>query len=417
MPSLRNSRKVSLIATNQLLMETCVFARNILIARLMGAETLGQFVFLILSIRLIAMSSDLAVERYILQAGAERLKEALSAAHCVSQWRSTAIALILLLMGLHQVQGIDFIAYAALALSALVRGLTHKGYVLKQRSLNFRPALYVEGLTSVVGLIGMYFIVSTVPSLEAACGCLVAQAFLHTGLSHALSDEKYQSAFDWIEFRALVQFGWPLLLSGVAMFWSMQGERLILSAKLPADEFAHFSMMFQLALVPILVLSRMALSYGLPLLSALKESSSRFEIQLNKFHQWIYAIGAAYAFGFILFGNAVLRALFGHDFHTDMGLILLVALAQMIRLFRAPQSVAAQALGQTDIPFKANLVRVSFVVIAIAFIVNGGTLHTVMILACLGEGFAWATQGFFYSIRNRNRLPAVAPQLATQENV
>lgn len=417
MPRKGESKKVSLIATNQLLMEGCVFARNVLIARLMGAETLGQFVFLILSIRLFAMSTDLATERYILQVNQNKMQKALSSAHFVCRARGAALALVLLLMGAHQVQGVDFIAYAALAASAVVRGFTHNGYILKQRSLNFRPALYVEGLTSVVGLIGMYFVVSVAPSLEAACACLVAQSFLHTGLSHALSDDKYQSTFDWHEFKQLAGFGWPLLLTGVTMFWSMQGERLILSAMLPADAFAHFSMMFQLALVPILVISRMALSYGLPVLAALKGNFKALEAKLAELHRWIYAIGSVYALGFVLFANTVLQNLFGNDFRADMALLVLVAVAQMIRLFRSPQSIAAQALGQTDIPFKANLIRVSFVLIAIATFVNGGSLHTVLVLACVGEGCAWATQGLFFSLRNRNHLSPAEPQLATQETI
>ena len=416
MPSRGASKKVSLIATNQLLMEACVFARNILIARLMGAETLGQFVFLILSIRLFAMSTDLAAERYILQASQDKIEAALGTVHFISRLRGAALAFVLLLMGAHNVQGIEFAAYAALAVSSLIRGFTHKGYVLKQRSLNFRPALYVEGLASVVGLVGMYCVVSVAPSLEAACACLIAQSFLHTGLSHALSTDRYQSVCDAQELQQIGRFGWPLLLSGVTMFWSMQGERLILSAMLPADAFAHFSMMFQLALVPILVISRMALSYGLPVLSGLKHNMPGFDVRLAEFHRWTYVIGASFAFGFALFANVVLQNLFGHDFRADFGLILLVAVAQMIRLFRAPQSVAAQALGHTDIPFKANLVRVSFVLIAIAAIMNGGSLHTVLLLACIGEGFAWATQGLFFSIRTRNRLSPAEPQLATQEN-
>lgn len=417
MPSTAASKKVSLIATNQLLMEACVFARNILIARVMGAQTLGQFVFLILSIRLFAMSTDLAAERYILQSSRENIQAALSTAHFISRLRGVALAFILLLMGAHNVQGIEFVAYAALAASSLIRSFTHKGYVLKQRSLNFRPALYVEGLTSVAGLVGMYCVVSVAPSLEAACACLVAQSFLHTGLSHALSGERYQSNCNVQELLQIAKFGWPLLLSGVTMFWSMQGERLILSAMLPADAFAHFSMMFQLALVPILVISRMALSYGLPVLSGLKNDFARFEARLADFHHWIYAIGATFAFGFVLFANAALQTLFGNDFRADFDLVLLVAIAQMIRLFRAPQSVAAQALGHTDIPFKANIVRVSLVLIAIAAILNGGSLHTVLLLACIGEGLAWATQGFFFSLRTRSRLSPAEPQLAAQENV
>ncbi len=417
MPSQGASRKISLIASNQILLEACVFTRNIIIARMMGAETLGQFVFLILSIRLFAMSTDLAVERYILQVKKEMLEHALGSAHFFCRLRGVVLAVIVLLMGAYQVQGIPVEAYAAIAASAFVRGFTHKGYILKQRSLNFRPALYVEGFTAVVGLAAMYFLALIAPSLEVICACLVAQSLLHTGLSHVLSDAQYKSSLEVAEFNKMLRFGWPLLLTGVTMFWSMQGERLILSAMLPADEFAHFSMMFQLALVPILIMSRMALSFGLPTFASLKAQTTRFQQRLNEFHRWIYAIGAVYAFGYVLFANLVLQILFGDDFKADLSLILLVAVAQMLRLFRAPQSIAAQALGQTDIPFKANLVRISFVLMAIAMMIHGATLNTVLILACIGEGFAWATQGLLFSLRNRRRAPHAAPQLRAQETV
>ncbi len=417
MPDQRASRRISLIAVNQILMEACVFARNIIIARLMGAETLGQFVFLILSIRLFAMSTDLAVERYILQVNADRHRGALGSAHFISRLRGVVLGLLLLLMGAHNIQGIAFEAYSALAASAFIRGYTHKGYVLKQRSLDFRPALFVEGLTAFAGLIAMYVVTSIAPSLGAVCACLVAQSFLHTGLSHALSDTQYKLVIDPSELKKIFQFGWPLLLTGITMFWSMQGERLILSAMLPADEFARFSMMFQLALVPILVMSRMALAYGLPVFANLKAQQAHFRSRLNAFHRWIYAIGTTYALGFIMFANVVLQTLFGDDFHADIELILLVAVAQMLRLFRAPQSVAAQALGQTDIPFKANMVRVAFVLVAIALMMNGASLNLVLIMACVGEGFAWVTQGLFFSLRNRSRFSPAMPQLAAQENV
>lgn len=410
-------QKISLIATNQILLEVCTFARNVLIARFMGAETLGQFIFLILSIRLFAMSTDLAVERYVLQADNAHLKKALSTVHFVSRFRGVALGILLLFMGLYQIQGIDFAAYAALAISAFIRGFTHKGYVLKQRSLNFRPALYVEGLTAVVGLVGIYVIVTMAPSLEAICACMIVQSFLHTGLSHTLSDERYTSSLDICKLKEMLQFGWPLLLTGITMFWSMQGERLLLSATLSASDFAHFSMLFQLALVPVLVLSRMALSYCLPLFASLKQQPHMFHSKLDQFHRWIYGLGIIYALTFALFANVALESLFGHDFKAEGSLIVLAAVAQLIRLYRAPQSIAAQALGQTDIPFKANLVRVFFVLFSVISLAHGATLETVLMIACFGEGCAWATQGLFFSFRNRVDISSATPQLKTQEIV
>lgn len=411
------AQKLGFVATNQLLAEICVFLRNIIIAQFLGAETLGEFIFLILSIRLFAMSTDVAAERYILQAKDAEVKSALATAHFVCRIRGALLAAMLLLMGAFALQGVSFIAYALLAASALVRSFTHQGYRLKQRSLNFRPALYVEGLTTILGTFAVYIAAIVLPSLEAICACLVAQAVMHTALSHAMAEEPYASNADGQDLKALFKYGFPLLLTGVAMFWSMQGERVILAAILPPAEFAHFSMMFQLALVPILVLSRIMLTIGLPYFASRRENSINFTQRLTQMHLITYVLAASFALAFVLFANPALQLLFGEDFRTSGLLLLLVATAQALRLCRAPQSVAAQAIGQTDIPFKANLVRVAFVLFAIASTMAGGSLTTLLIIACVGEGCAWAAQGLLFSLRNRQRLPAPAPQLTPQESL
>ncbi len=401
MPSATWYNRLGVVATNQIMREICVFGRNIIIARLIGAESLGEFIFLVLAIRLFAMSTDLAVDRYILQVNRNETKEALAAAHFFVRGRSIILALMLLIMGLYSVQNISFVCYALLASSAVLRGMTHQGYRLKQRTLNFRPALYVEASTTIVATVAMYIVVSSVPTLEAVCAVLVAQAGMHTALSHILSDGPYKAYASDARLKHMFRFGWPLMLSGITMFWSMQGERVILSAMLSAEEFAHFSMMFQLALVPVLVIGRVTLTAGLPALAAVAGDRVAFQNRLDYFHLYIYGLATAFVLGFVFLANPVLGALFGPSFETSVSLLFLVALAQSLRLCRQPQSVAAQALGHTDIPFKANLVRVSAVLFAVVSVALGGSLMSLLVIACVGEGVAWAAQGLLFSMRTR----------------
>lgn len=415
MPSATWAEKLGYVVSNQLLVEVCVFARNILIARFIGAETLGEFIFLVLSMRLFTMSTDLAAERHIMQANEADLKGALAAAHFTVRLRGFVLAFILIFMGLHDVNGISLMSYSLLATASVLNGLTHQGYRLKQRSLNFRPALYVEGATTILGTLAVYVAVGVAPVLEAVCACVLAQAAMQTSLSHITADAPYRANTSTTEIKRLFHFGFPLLLTGVAMFWSMQGERLLLSAVLPADEFAHFSMMFQLALVPILMMSRMMLTIGLPYLASLKGNWSVFERRLGQLHMMAYVAAFGFAGCFLLFANPVLGLLFGAGFKTEIMLIALVAIAQALRLCRAPQSVAAQALGQTDIPFKANLVRVAAALIGAASMFAGGSIATLLTVACIGEGIAWAAQGLLFSLRNRVASRTGLPQLRVQE--
>ncbi len=404
--------KIGIVAGNQLLLEGCVFVRNIIIARFIGAESLGEFIFMVLAIRLFAMSTDLAADRYMLQVNKKQLSAALACSHFIAQVRGLGISAMLLLMGLHNIHDISFVSYALLAGSALLRGFTHQGYRLKQRSLNFRPALFVEGFTALAGTFAIFVVVSAAPCIEAVCACMLAQAGVHTAMSHILSDEKYSAVANWNILKAILEYGFPILLTGIAMFWSMQGERVILSAMMPPANFAHFSMLFQLALVPALVLGRVALTVGLPVLAAQKDDWETFSKSLSGFHTIAYVVIAFFAFFYVVLANTALTTLFGADFKAEITTIFLVGLAQSIRLCRTPQSVAAQALGQTDIPFKANLFRVMAALLGAFLVSLGASLITLLVIACIGEGVAWAAQGALFSIRNRTNT-STPEQLAT----
>jgi O-antigen/teichoic acid export membrane protein len=149
----------------------------------------------------------------------------------------------------------------------------------------------------------------------------------------------------------------------------------------------------------------------LPALADVSRNRIAFQNRLDFFHLYIYGIAAVFCVGFVLLANPVLGMLFGPSFEAEAILLFLVALAQGIRLCRAPQSVAAQALGQTDIPFKANLVRVSAVLFAVAAVALGGSITTLLVIACVGEGAAWAAQNLFFSLRTRRtaRRPGAKP--------
>lgn len=400
------AKKISTVAGNHFLLEVCVFLRNIIIARILGAESLGEFIFLILAIRLFAMSTDLATERYIMQVEKAKLKTALAGSHFIAQSRGILLAAMLLLMGIYGVHGINFPCYAFLAGSAFLRGFTHHGYRLKQRTLNFKPALYVEGSTMFLGTVAIFITISITPALELVCACMLAQAGMHTVLSHAFSSEQYQTTSDRETFFEIARFGFPLLLTSVTMFWSMQGERVVLSSFLNSGDFAHFSMLFQLALVPALLLGRIALTLGLPLLAQVKDHKEKFKTRVTAFQVTAYGVMIVFFALFVILANAVLELLFGADFKAEIVIIILVGFAQAIRLVRTPISIAAQALGQTDIPLKANLVRVTAALFGAFTIYTGGSLALLLAIACVGEIAACMVQSLLFSLRNRNPQPS-----------
>ncbi|MBL4787718.1 MAG: hypothetical protein JKY60_01240, partial [Kordiimonadaceae bacterium] len=164
-----------------------------------------------------------------------------------------------------------------------------------------------------------------------------------------------------------------------------------------------------LALVPVLVIARMALTLGLPVLARAKTSLAQFKKRVDQFQVYLAGLALLFFIGFVVLANPLLATLFGPDFQMPVTLILLVGLAQAIRLCRTPHSVAAQAQGQTDIPFKANLVRVAVVPFALLGISLGGSLALLLATACIGEALAWIVQHRLYRARNSSHTNRPAP--------
>ena len=395
------------MGATHLLVELSVFARNVIIARLAGAETLGEFIFLILAMRLFIMSTDLATERFLIQTEKSNLYHALATAHFIVRIRSVLLAVLLIIMGITNTHNIDMLVYVWLAATAIMQGYTHQGYKVQQRQLNYKPAFFVEGLSTFTATIAMILVVGFVPNLMGVCAVLFGQALMRTALSHILSHEYYAVKLDQKTFKSMIKFGLPLLLTGVTMFWSMQGERVILAAMMPASDFAYFSMMFQLALVPVLLISRMTISLGLPAMVRSKGHPEVFGKQLARFQTMVISISILYGISFLFLANPALKFLFGPEFIADYPLIVLVCFAQVLRLCRSPQSVAAQALGQTDIPLKANLVRVIAVFFAFVWMITGGSVFGLLMIACCGEAVAITAQSALFSCRNRAFLKAI----------
>jgi len=398
----------------QVVVEASIFARNILVAQCLGAQTLGQFVLLTLGLRLLVMSTDLATDRYIIRVQPKSLGAALSAANRLCQLRAALLGVLLVVAAILAPFGIDPLSYGLLAVAVGVRGFTHQGYRTAQRDLRFAASAAVDVGAALAGLlaIGVAVVLSLSLmrgyALPLICGALVVQAAVHVWMSHAVApkSQPYCISENWASTMPLLQFGWPLLVSGAVMFWGMQGERVILAAIMPADQFAHISMLLQLALVPALVIGRISLSLGLPLLSASANSQPDCSRTFLQFAGSVACAALVTSAAFIWLANPVLATAFGSDFVAASTLLYLAACMQCMRLLRIPHSVAAQAEGRTQVPLVANLVRTAAVPVMMGLAAYGYGVTAVLAIATIAELLSLIIQAiWFHGVRLNMHAP------------
>lgn len=392
LPTPRPLRRLLPVAT-QLAAEVGSLVRNLLLARLLGAEEMGLAAIVALGLRLVEMAGALGLDRWLVQLPPGRAGRAQATLHGASLLLGATLAAVLALLGPLLVPAFAPAVHPELFLPAaailLVRGAMHLDYRRQQRHGDFRAAFWVEGVPALASCL-------LIPPLaELGQGALVwallAQACLALIASHRCARRPWRPALAPATLAAALRFGAPLALNGMVMFAVLQGDRVLVAAELPAAELARFIVVGQCALLPVLAATRVVLSTELPRLARLREDVPAFLSTFTRDLGLATAAAVLGGAGFVLVAPTLVPLLFGADFGLGGGLAAAFAAAAGIRLVRAIPNVGLMALGRTRALLVAGLPRLAAVACVWLMLASGalgaGTavLEPVVLAGAIGE--------------------------------
>ena len=189
----------------------CSFLRNIIIARLISVEDFGISATFAITVTLLEMSSNLAVDRLLVQApdGDDPRLQATAQAFQVALGALGAIILFLAAGPIAALFGVPQATWAfrALALVPMIRGLSHLDMARVQREMRFGPSVLVEtGPQVLVTLLaiplGVYL-----GDYRAMLWVVLIQSASYTLFSHLVAHRPYSLAVDKALARRIVGFG------------------------------------------------------------------------------------------------------------------------------------------------------------------------------------------------------------------
>jgi O-antigen/teichoic acid export membrane protein len=393
MPTLMNIRlgaSATALAV-PLVCEACALLRNLVLARMIGADEMGRLMVLALLLRLVEMGSDLSVERLMAQArdgGGLKLQRNLQGAALL---RAVFMSLVILALSWPVARslgdGPSAASFALLSLVPLVRGAMHLDYRRFERRLRFRTTLIVDGMSALVCLLSTPLAVAFIDDHRALIPLALLQALAAVMLSHAVAKRRFRLAFDTASLRRVWQFGGPLLLNGLLMFGVFQGDRMIVAFGYDWADIGRYAIAAQLALLPTQVLARAAQSLLLPIFrealadGALERSEARA--------RYLFAgLAAFYLLGYGLLANPVFMSLYGEEYRVSTALLWGLAGMASLRVLLTPLSITAVALGRTSLPFLANLWRGGALLPAALVAFAGSPLHLIALCGAVGEAAA-----------------------------
>ncbi|WP_255771908.1 oligosaccharide flippase family protein [Microbulbifer guangxiensis] len=379
----------SVLTVSQALVAACTFLRNVIIARHIGLENFGIATTFVLTISLVEMTSNLALDRVLVQDREGDSDDMLGSAHFLQFLKGLLIAAILFAIASPVAQLFDLAdkvwAFQLLAVVALLHGLMNFDFVVRQRNLDFLPTALFDAIPQVL-ILGVAFGASLFfEDYRVMLAVILLQAMMHVLLSHLLAKRPYRWALCWPLAKRKLAFGWPLLVNGFLMFGIFQGDRVIIASLYAKETLAWYSVAFSLCMLPTLIFAKLSAYLLMPVLSRSRDNPALF------YRCGEFALIACCGFAVLMVvffgigGHGLIRLSFGEQYLLAVGVITWLAAMQAVRVIRIAPSVIANSQAHTKNAMIANIFRCISLAAAILLALKGAPVTWIAATGVGGE--------------------------------
>jgi len=400
-------RGAAVMFAGQVFGQAASFARNLIVARMISAADFGIAATFAVTMSLLEMLGDLAVDKLLVQAkdGDDPLVQ--DTAQFVQFVRGVVggAALFVLADVVAAVFGLPDVrwAFRTLAVVPVVNGLAHLDVRRMQRDMRFLPCAAVDALPQLAATIAAWPLAAWLGDWRVVLWCSLLQAALSAALSHVLAERRYGWSRDRAVARRIVAFGWPLVVNAVLMFAIFQGDRIVVGTSYPLADLGAYSLAFSITFVPTSVLARVATAVFLPLLSRVQDDPAQLRRRAAACAHSVALATALVAVPLVAAGGPLIVALFGAKYERAASVMPWLAAMQGVRMLRVAPVLVSLARADTVNSMLSNVWR-SCALPAMAF----AAWRHVDLEWIAAAGLGGEVVAFLYSVgrlRRRHGLP------------
>ncbi len=380
------------------------FARNLILARLLTKADFGLASALAMAVSLLELVTRMAFGSQVIQSREGEDPHFQRVAHAV-QLTTGLISALLVLVGAYPMActfGVPELtwAFASLALVPLARGGMHLDLARLQREFRYGPAIVGEVVPQVLVTAAAWPVVAWLGDFRAVLLIMLGKELLTVGMSHLLAERPYRWAWDSRHVRQMVAFGWPLLLNGLVIYASQQGDQMLVGAVFSLSDLGTYAIAFSLTSIPFFVFGQVGSSLMMPALSRLQDDPKEFERQYRRCLE-LAVLGALVLLGpVITAGDPIVRFFYGAKYGGVGPLMAVFGTMVALRFFRWAPAVASMARADTINQFVGNIARAAGLPLAL-LVVWLGMRDLVVVAACGIVGESLAIIVTVLRIRNR----------------
>lgn len=392
----------SVLSLSQALVAACTLLRNIIIARHIGLENFGIATTFALTISLVEMTSNLALDRVLVQDHDGASDDMLGSAHFLQFLKGLLISTVLLALAYpiaHLFGSQDKVwAFQLLAIVPVLHGLMNFDYVVRQRSLEFVPTALFDTIPQLLTLLVAFGASLMFEDYRVMLAVILLQAVMQVLLSHLLARRPYRWVLRWPLAKRKLTFGWPLLANGFLMFGIFQGDRAIIGSLYNMETLAWYSVAFSLCMLPTLIFAKLSAYLLMPVLSRSRDDAALF------YRCGEFALIGCFGFAVLMVvffgvgGHGLIRLSFGEQYLQAVSVITWLAVMQALRVVRIAPSIIANSQAHTKNAMIANIFRCISLGFAVMFGLNGAPVTWIAATGIGGEMIALAVSVYLVHI-------------------
>jgi O-antigen/teichoic acid export membrane protein len=391
-------RHILLLLSGNAATSLMLFARNLILARLVSVEDYGIASTFAIAMAVVEVSTQFGLQVQIVQdkKGEDPDFQAALQGFQVLRGVISGVILFFAAGAIADFMNIPDVAWAyqMMALIPVLRSLQHFDIHRLNRDMRFAPLVLTSAMPALASLLALWPLAAFLNDYRVMLYALLLQGFLETLTSHVLAERRYRLVLDRAVIAESVRFGWPLLLNGVLLFLVFQGDKVIVGRELGIEVLAVVAMGFTLTLTPTQIVSRSIRNLFLTHLSrygeARRETPTAFQDTSEAAIQGNLLGGTAVVVGALLLGPWFVGVFLGDDFKDLSWMLIWLAIQQGIRVFKNGPNLVSLALGFTGNALASNLVRVVSLGATWWAATSGHGLPAILAIAIVAELLGWA---------------------------
>jgi O-antigen/teichoic acid export membrane protein len=336
--------------------------RTLILARLLFPEDFGQIGIVMTIFTLLDCVTQFGFTQALIQRNGH------DAGYLDTAWTASllrSVVLFLVVLGMAPAVAAFFrideltALMRVVSVSILLNGLTNIGVVLFQKELNFRQSFVLEAVPTFVDLVA---------SLAAAWYLRNVWALVWGGMAFNLSRlllsfllHPYRPAFriDRVKFNELFHFGKWILLSGVVVTVTTQGDSLLVGKVFGAAALGYYQMAFLISNVLATEITNTVSQVVFPSYSQIREDRQRLKEAFFRVFQFIVVICVPLSAGVFILSAEFSQQFLGEKWNAAAPLIQIMSGLGCLRAFGGTAVALFWGIGAPRLAMKYSMVQLA----------------------------------------------------------